>query len=66
MVKGVLGTLVGTLLIGVLNSGLAINNVNPYYQPIIIGTSSFLASTSTNSPRGGGEASRQAGHRQRR
>jgi ribose/xylose/arabinose/galactoside ABC-type transport system permease subunit len=33
----VLGTLVGTLLIGVLNSGLAINNVNPYYQPIIIG-----------------------------
>ena len=34
----VLGTLVGTLLIGVLNSGLAINNVNPYYQPIIIGT----------------------------
>ncbi|MDF3043585.1 MAG: rbsC [Thermomicrobiales bacterium] len=34
----VIGTLVGTLLIGVLNSGLAINNVNPYYQPIIIGT----------------------------
>jgi ribose/xylose/arabinose/galactoside ABC-type transport system permease subunit len=33
----VVGTLVGTLLIGVLNSGLAINNVNPYYQPIIIG-----------------------------
>lgn len=33
----VLGTLIGTLLIGVLNSGLAINNVNPYYQPIIIG-----------------------------
>jgi ribose/xylose/arabinose/galactoside ABC-type transport system permease subunit len=33
----VIGTLVGTLLIGVLNSGLAINNVNPYYQPIIIG-----------------------------
>jgi ribose/xylose/arabinose/galactoside ABC-type transport system permease subunit len=33
----VLGTLVGTLLIGVLYSGLAINNVNPYYQPIIIG-----------------------------
>jgi ribose transport system permease protein len=33
----ILGTLVGTLLIGVLNSGLAINNVNPYYQPIIIG-----------------------------
>ena len=33
----VLGTLVGTLLIGVLKSGLAINNVNPYYQPIIIG-----------------------------
>src|SRR5919106_1804709 len=33
----VLGTLVGTLLIGVLNNGLQINNVNPYYQPIIIG-----------------------------
>ena len=33
----IFGTLVGTLLIGVLNSGLAINNVNPYYQPIIIG-----------------------------
>src|SRR5215212_4171656 len=33
----ILGTLVGTLLIGVLYSGLAINNVNPYFQPIIIG-----------------------------
>jgi len=33
----VLGTLVGTLLIGVLYSGLSINNVNPYFQPIIIG-----------------------------
>jgi ribose/xylose/arabinose/galactoside ABC-type transport system permease subunit len=33
----ILGTLAGTLLIAVLNSGLTINNVNPYYQPIIIG-----------------------------
>jgi ribose/xylose/arabinose/galactoside ABC-type transport system permease subunit len=33
----VLGTLVGTLLIGVLYSGLAINDVKTFYQPIIIG-----------------------------
>lgn len=33
----ILGTLVGTLLIGVLSGGLVINNVNPYFQPIIIG-----------------------------
>ena len=33
----VLGTLVGTLLIGVLYSGLAINGVKSFYQPIVIG-----------------------------
>lgn len=35
---GVLGTLVGALLIGVLNNGLVILGVNPYYQSIVIGS----------------------------
>jgi ribose/xylose/arabinose/galactoside ABC-type transport system permease subunit len=34
---GVLGTLVGALLIGVLNNGLVILGVNPYYQGIVVG-----------------------------
>jgi len=34
---GVLGTLIGALLIGVLNNGLVILGVNPYYQSIVIG-----------------------------
>lgn len=34
---GVLGTLIGALLIGVLNNGLVILGVNSYYQPIVIG-----------------------------
>jgi ribose/xylose/arabinose/galactoside ABC-type transport system permease subunit len=34
---GVLGTLIGALLIGVLNNGLVIMGVNSYYQPIVIG-----------------------------
>ncbi len=33
----VLGTLIGAMLIGVLNNGLTLRNVNPYWQPIIIG-----------------------------
>ncbi|MDP9367862.1 MAG: ABC transporter permease [Chloroflexota bacterium] len=33
----VLGTLVGAMLIGVLSNGLTLRNVNPYWQPIIIG-----------------------------
>jgi inositol transport system permease protein len=35
---GVLGTLIGALLIGVLNNGLVILGVNPYYQSIVIGS----------------------------
>jgi ribose/xylose/arabinose/galactoside ABC-type transport system permease subunit len=34
---GVLGTLVGAVLIGVLNNGLVQMNVSAYYQPIVIG-----------------------------
>jgi inositol transport system permease protein len=34
---GVVGTVVGTLLIGVLLNGLVIMNVNSYYQQVIIG-----------------------------
>ena len=34
---GVIGTLIGALLIGILNNGLVQMNVSPYYQPIVIG-----------------------------
>ena len=34
---GVIGTLIGALLIGVLNNGLVIMGVDSYYQPIVIG-----------------------------
>jgi ribose/xylose/arabinose/galactoside ABC-type transport system permease subunit len=34
---GVIGTLIGALLIGVLNNGLVIMGVDAYYQPIVIG-----------------------------
>src|SRR5260370_40786407 len=40
---GIAGTIVGTLLIGVLLNGLVIMNVNPYYQQIIIGLIIVLA-----------------------
>ncbi len=40
---GVLGTIVGTLLIGVLLNGLVIMDVNSYYQQIIIGAIIILA-----------------------
>jgi ribose/xylose/arabinose/galactoside ABC-type transport system permease subunit len=36
-VGGVLGTLIGAVLIGVLNNGLVQMNVSSYYQPIVIG-----------------------------
>jgi ribose/xylose/arabinose/galactoside ABC-type transport system permease subunit len=35
-IGGVIGTLIGTLLIGVLNNGLVILNVSPYWQPIVV------------------------------
>ncbi len=34
---GVVGTLIGAMLIGVLNNGLVILNVSPYWQPIVVG-----------------------------
>ncbi|MDQ2683366.1 MAG: ABC transporter permease [Chloroflexota bacterium] len=34
---GVVGTLIGAVLIGVLNNGLVQMNVSPYYQPIVVG-----------------------------
>jgi ribose/xylose/arabinose/galactoside ABC-type transport system permease subunit len=34
---GIFGTVVGILLIGVLNNGLTLLNVNPYYQQIVVG-----------------------------
>jgi inositol transport system permease protein len=40
---GVGGTVVGTILIGVLLNGLVIMNVNPYYQQVIIGLIIVLA-----------------------
>lgn len=36
-VGGVIGTLIGTTLIGVLNNGLVLLNVSPYWQPIVVG-----------------------------
>jgi inositol transport system permease protein len=53
---GIAGTIVGTLLIGVLLNGLVIMNVNPYYQQIIIGLIIVLAvgfDTYAKSRRGG-------------
>ena len=40
---GIFGTVVGTILIGVLLNGLVILNVSPYIQQIIIGTIIVLA-----------------------
>ena len=40
---GIAGTVVGTVLIGVLLNGLVIMNVNPYYQQVIIGIIIVLA-----------------------
>jgi inositol transport system permease protein len=53
---GIAGTIVGTLLIGVLLNGLVTMNVNPYYQQIIIGLIIVLAvgfDTYAKSRRGG-------------
>jgi inositol transport system permease protein len=53
---GIAGTIVGTLLIGVLLNALVTMNVNPYYQQIIIGLIIVLAvgfDTYAKSRRGG-------------
>jgi inositol transport system permease protein len=53
---GIGGTVVGTILIGVLLNGLVIMNVNPYYQQVIIGLIIVLAvafDTYAKSRRGG-------------
>ena len=34
---GVIGSLIGAMLIGVLNNGLVLMNVSVYWQPIVIG-----------------------------
>jgi ribose/xylose/arabinose/galactoside ABC-type transport system permease subunit len=36
-IGGVIGTLIGAMLIGVLNNGLVLLNVSPYWQPIVVG-----------------------------
>ena len=40
---GILGTLVGALIIGVLSNGLNLMNVNAYYQPVVKGGVILLA-----------------------
>jgi ribose/xylose/arabinose/galactoside ABC-type transport system permease subunit len=40
---GMIGTLIGAMLIGVLTNGLVILNVSPYYQPIVVGAIVVLA-----------------------
>jgi inositol transport system permease protein len=42
-IGGVAGSVVGTLLIGVLLNGLVIMNVNPYFQQVIIGVIIVMA-----------------------
>ncbi len=40
---GIIGTLVGALIIGVLSNGLNLLNVNPYYQPVAKGMVILIA-----------------------
>lgn len=40
---GIVGTLVGALIIGVLSNGLNLLNVNPYYQPVAKGVVILVA-----------------------
>lgn len=40
---GIIGTLVGALIIGVLSNGLNLLNVNPYYQPVAKGVVILIA-----------------------
>jgi ribose/xylose/arabinose/galactoside ABC-type transport system permease subunit len=34
---GVVGTLVGLLLLGMINNGLALKNISSFYQPVVTG-----------------------------
>lgn len=40
---GIIGTLVGALIIGVLSNGLNLMNVNAYYQPVVKGSVILIA-----------------------
>jgi ribose transport system permease protein len=40
---GVVGTLVGLLLLGTINNGLALKNISSFYQPVVTGLILIIA-----------------------